>query len=488
MTRLLFSFLALILALLPGSVNAESIRKAVWAGQFYPAAAVELTKVIDGFVSEARKTPVTIPTGRPLRALILPHAGYVYSGLTAAHSALVLQEGEFNKVFVLAPDHRVGLTNAAVSDVQCYETPLGRVPLHDDAGRLRQHPDFGSNPASDQTEHAVEVILPFLQYTLKQFELVPVVLGPTDVGRITSALAPLLDEKTLLVVSSDLTHYLPYEEAKARDKETIELIGKLDSDGLSGKENSACGKGPILVLLALARRNHWQPALLHYANSGDTAGSRSQVVGYAAIAFWGEESMQEKSPSLSKEQGQTLITLARQTIMTRLGKELLPEEAKSLAAFLKDPVFGTKQGTFVTLHKAGRLRGCIGCLAGRESIVDGVRRNAINAAFQDSRFPPLTLEELEQVDIEVSVLTEPKPLSFRDAQDLLAKLRVGKDGVILSQGGASATFLPQVWQQLPRAEDFLSHLCQKAGLAPNAWRSIGLTVQTYEVQVFAELD
>ncbi|MEE4607597.1 MAG: AmmeMemoRadiSam system protein A [Desulfobacteraceae bacterium] len=215
-------------------------------------------------------------------------------------------------------------------------------------------------------------------------------------------------------------------------------------------------------------------------------GSSDWIVGYATVAFFGDDPMNETAPSfaLSQAQGQLLVRLARQTIARRLGQTV--EDVDIAARAAEDPAFQRRSDTFVTLKIGGRLRGCIGSLAAEETIGQGVQRNALNAAFNDYRFAPLTAEELARTTIEVSVLTPPTPLDYRDADDLVAKLRPGVDGVILRQGSRSATFLPQVWAQLPRPEAFLDHLCLKAGLGPEAWRRGEVQISTYQVVYFEE--
>jgi AmmeMemoRadiSam system protein B/AmmeMemoRadiSam system protein A len=467
--------------------SAKDIRKPVYAGSFYPDTPEELTAIIRQFVSRVTPIHVDRPPHSSLRALIIPHAGYLYSGWTAAHISLVLKENQFRRVIVMGPDHRIGFKGGAISDALAYETPLGQIPMNEDAVRLLQKKDlFRSIPDSDRVEHSVEVVLPYLQYFLKQFEIIPVVLGQgTDLAeRVTAAFDPLLDQTTLLVASSDLSHYLPYQEAVARDRETIKMILDLKADELIKRDNAACGKTPILVLINMARQHDWHPVLLHYSNSGDTAGDRSRVVGYTVIAFYGGLSMKsmDTHQSLNEEQGQILVKLARQTIEERLGKRSIKVDPDSM----RDPVFKEKRGTFVTLTINKQLRGCIGNLDSTNSIVDGIERNAINAAFRDPRFPALEADELDRVDIEVSILTEPQPLEYRDSKDLLSKLRVNVDGVILRKGSASATFLPQVWEQLPQPEKFLSHLCTKAGLRADTWKKGNLDILTYQVQYFEE--
>jgi AmmeMemoRadiSam system protein A len=190
--------------------------------------------------------------------------------------------------------------------------------------------------------------------------------------------------------------------------------------------------------------------------------------------------------NLSPEQGQLLVKLARQTLAKQLAKQVPQNEINSLNIALTDPCFNLSCGTFVTLTIDGQLRGCIGNLTANESLTTGVRRNAINAAFHDPRFSPLSASELDCVSIEVSILSEPRPLVYREVSDLLKKLRPHIDGVILRKDTASATFLPQVWEQLPQPQDFLKHLCLKAGLASDAWQHSELEVSTYQVQYFAE--
>lgn len=191
------------------------------------------------------------------------------------------------------------------------------------------------------------------------------------------------------------------------------------------------------------------------------------------------------STQLTEEHGQILVRLARATIAARLGVadsglENIPENER------KDPAFQEQRGTFVTLKIRNQLRGCMGCLTPSETILEGVQRNAINAAFNDPRFPQLTVSELEEAEIEISILTNPCTLEYSDANDLVAKLRVNIDGVIISKGLARATFLPQVWEQLPRPADFLAHLCRKAGLADDDWQGGELDVSVYQVQYFHE--
>jgi len=255
------------------------------------------------------------------------------------------------------------------------------------------------------------------------------------------------------------------------------------------RQNSACGRAPVAVILHLAKQRDWRPVLLNYTNSGDTAGDRTRVVGYAAVAFYEISKTRGENPMencYQKEHGSVLLDHARRTITKKLGREYDGEAAVLLEEKLQEGCFDTKIGTFVTLTLNGQLRGCIGNMSSTVNLRDGVRQNAISAAFHDPRFSPLTPAELEKVHIEISILTEPQPLAHDGGDDLIRKLRPNIDGVIISKGLNRSTFLPQVWKQLPRPNDFLDHLCMKAGLPANTWQSETLDVQTYQVISFEE--
>jgi AmmeMemoRadiSam system protein A len=194
---------------------------------------------------------------------------------------------------------------------------------------------------------------------------------------------------------------------------------------------------------------------------------------------------EQASTKLQDDQGQILVRLARATIAVKLG---VSEDVSKLVSETEvaDPAFQEERGTFVTLKIKNQLRGCMGCLTPSETILDGIQRNAINAAFNDPRFPALTPPELEDAEIEVSILTAPQELKYSDSSDLLKKLRPNIDGVIINKGMARATFLPQVWEQLPKTEEFLAHLCRKAGFSAEEWKMGELGVSIYQVQYFHE--
>nr|WP_320192508.1 AmmeMemoRadiSam system protein B [uncultured Desulfobacter sp.] len=481
MKTLSLLWLIIVLAFFQGIARFSygDVRQAAYQGTFYPKSEFELRRMLDKLMQEAERTQLS---GK-LRALILPHAGYIYSGSVASHGAVLIKRAAFDKVIIMGPDHRVGFTGCSVSSASAWQTPLGQVDLHDDARRLLQSKNlFHIDPVSEKQEHAVEVILPFVQAVLDDFTLVPVVTGRCAIEKTARKIDELIDGRTLLIASSDLSHYLPYDRAVKKDRQTIGMILEGRAAELKAADNAACGRVPLLMLMNIAQKRNWKPVLLHYANSGDTAGDRSRVVGYCAIAYVSDDAGPKHFSRLTQEQGHFLVQTARHTIAQVLG--INPAQDRPVPP--PDIDAGGNRATFVTLTLDGHLRGCIGSLQATEPVTDNIRHNALNAAFHDPRFPGLTQEEFKNLNIEVSILTPSSPLDYRDADDLLTKLMPFRDGVIIRKGMKSATFLPQVWKQLPKPEAFLGYLCQKAGLDPDEWQTGHLDVFTYQVQYFEE--
>ncbi|MFH1153488.1 MAG: AmmeMemoRadiSam system protein B [Pseudomonadota bacterium] len=464
-------------------------RLPVIAGTFYPNDAAMLTAMIAGF--ESRAGLPRLPSTPP-RALILPHAGYIYSGPCAGFGVKALKNKSYGKVIVLGPDHRIGFRGVAITGHDGFRTPLGDMPLHPVCRTLAGTWNFLiQSPGSDRTEHSLEAVLPYLQYSLGNLPLVPLTVGDVDPEALVDMVNGILAPGDLLVVSSDLSHFLDYDQARTVDKKTLDRITALDAGYFLNTSGSACGRIGIHVLLKLAEKRGWTPFLLSALNSGDTAGSKQSVVGYAALAFYDSEDTAMKTipatpRGITPTQGRILLKLARQTIAEKLGIPVDPGEKADLGTDLKAPVFQNPSGTFVTLTIKGALRGCIGTIEPVESMADGIRGNARNAAFRDPRFSPLTRNEFDDVHIEVSLLTKPEKLDYTDGDDLISKLKPGVHGVILEKSYHRATFLPQVWEQLPRPEDFLTHLCRKAGLGGNEWKDGQIEVFTYGVEYFEE--
>jgi AmmeMemoRadiSam system protein A len=300
------------------------------------------------------------------------------------------------------------------------------------------------------------------------------------------------------VASSDLSHFYPYDVAKGLDTTCVKAICGLNIEWMERQE--ACGKAPILTLMHIARQKGWKARLLDYRNSGDTAGDKSRVVGYAAIAFYApdgagsseEPSAQaDKAATLGRAQSPATFTSNQQKYLLELARRTIDKVVidKKLPELPMDAVsdeFLQPAAVFVTLTKEGRLRGCIGDIFPRRPLYRAVIFSAAGAAAQDRRFPPVRPSELDQIEVEVSVLTLPQRLEFSSPQELLDKLRPKVDGVVLRVGQKQSTYLPQVWEQLPDKVEFLNRLAEKAGLSPSAWKDSDATVLVYQVKAFKE--
>lgn len=459
------------------NAKGRSVRPPAVAGQFYPSDPGELRKTVLRLLNEGSGTRIE---GK-IRALVLPHAGYIYSGVVAAAGYKQIDPST-RTVILLGPSHHVPVRGASLPDVAAYQTPLGQVPLADFAVKFKQLPFVRSVPAAHAQEHCLEVQLPFLQVVLKNFQIVPILTNNADPETLASALAPYVDEHTIVVASSDLSHYYSYDTARSLDKICTEAITGANFSDMTLCQ--ACGKQAVLTLMRLAKLKGWDSVLVDYRNSGDTAGEKSRVVGYASIAFVDKkEGATTMKDHLSLQERKGLLSLARSVIESRLvdGVQTQRPEPPS-------PAMLEQRGCFVTLHKAGQLRGCIGTIEPVSSLIECVESNAQNAAFRDPRFPALQKEELSDIDIEVSVLTVPKKLAFEDGQDLKRQLKPLVHGVILSRGFRRSTFLPQVWEQLPDKDQFLEHLCLKGGMSATAWKDPKTEVRVYEAEVFGEQD
>ncbi|MFH1044390.1 MAG: AmmeMemoRadiSam system protein B [Pseudomonadota bacterium] len=426
-----------------------SVRPAAVAGMFYPASPNELAREVDDLLGHSAGGGLA--PGFP-KALIVPHAGYVYSGSVAAeaYDRLRPARGIVNRVVLLGPCHRVPVRGLALPDAAAFATPLGQVPIDLEAiASLAGLPQVVVSGAAHAEEHALEVQLPFLQRVLGEFSLVPLAVGAATPEQVSEVIGRLWGgAETLIVISSDLSHYHPYEEACAIDRGTAQEILEC-STGIDHEQ--ACGATPVAGLLLAARRHGLKAELLDLRNSGDTAGGRGRVVGYGAFAFW------DGAPNFTEAHGDALLDIARNSIEAALG-------VSALKPLPGDPWLQAARATFVTLTQDRVLRGCIGSLEAHRPLGEDVRHNARVAALSDPRFPPLAREELAGTRIEVSILSTPKLIAFADHADLIAQLRPGEDGLILECGAARGTFLPQVWENLPDTEQFVAELKRKAGL------------------------
>ncbi len=447
------------------------IRNAAVAGAFYPGSPRDLDILVRRFLADAEKKPAEGPVPK---AIIAPHAGYVYSGAVAASAYARLKPAAdtIRRVVLLGPCHRVAVTGLAVSSADAFATPLGDVPLDKEAIQsILALPQVSVFDATHTEEHSLEVHLPFLQEILTDFSLVPLVVGRASGDEVADVLERLWGgPETVIVISSDLSHYLDYDSAREIDAKTCAAIETLNPSAIAGAQ--ACGRVPIAGLLTLARRRGLEVTTLDLKNSGDTAGDRNRVVGYGAWMFtesadaaMSSDTLAGPTQALLETHGTTLLRVAAASI--RHGLEFQLPLGVDLANY-PEPL-RAHGATFVTLKRGDRLRGCIGSPRARRPLIADAAENAFAAAFQDSRFSKLTRDEMEGLSMSISVLSPTVPMSFADEPDLLAQLRPGVDGLVIEGEGRRALFLPQVWESLSHPKKFVDQLKTKAGLTADYW-------------------
>lgn len=430
--------------------GSKNIRPPAVAGLFYPDDPEELRETISAYLAQAgNDKPVP-------KAIIAPHAGYIYSGPVAASAYATLKPAchTIKKVVLLGPAHRVYLRGLALSSATVFRTPLGAITIDRElVQKLRGLPQVVVMDAAHAQEHSLEVQLPFLQTVLDDFTLLPLVVGDASPEEVTEVLDRVWGcDETLIVISSDLSHYHDYLSARRIDADTSIAIQHQELEKIG--PNQACGCIPMSGLLSIARRSGMQVSMLDLRNSGDTAGSRDRVVGYGAYAVHAPH-------RYNRDQRQQLLQAARQSILNGLhhNRPLHPDMTGA-GAMLQEQC-----ACFVTLHLDGELRGCIGTTDAVAPLLQAVADNAYRAAFHDPRFKPLDMDEFERINISISVLTRPEPLHFTSEAELREQLRSHVDGLIIERGQLRATFLPEVWESLPSPRDFLGQLKRKAGIA-----------------------
>jgi AmmeMemoRadiSam system protein B/AmmeMemoRadiSam system protein A len=465
-------------------------RKPVVSGKFYPSDTRELTKMLSKFFSE-----YPYSDGYNIIAVISPHAGYVFSGNVAASAfSKINPDAEFDNVFVIAPSHHVAFNGASIYNIGNYITPLGKVEVNfETANELIEKGNyFGFYPDAHKYEHSLEVQLPFLQYHLKKpFKIVPIVVGTQDINilkSISKQLEPWVNKNNLFVISSDFSHFPDYKgavESDGRMAKAIEtksvgsILHAVDENKKSNISNlatSACGLSGIIILTQMIEHNNdIKIKKILYENSGDTPyGDKDRVVGY--LSFIAYRKISEEF-LLSKKDKQQLLTIARGAIYSSLfdkRKDNNPNKSE-LSDILK-----SNCGVFVTLHKNNKLRGCIGRFNPDIPLYKLVAQMAKASAFNDTRFMPVTADEFNDIEIEISILS---PLKKNLSPD---EIEIGKHGIYIKQGFNSGTLLPQVavennWG----VKTFLEYCSQyKAGIGKNGWKTAELYI--YSAKVFSE--
>lgn len=498
----LLLILILATACQPGAQSSEEIRPPSFAGTFYPESPSVLTLAIRTFMDEA----VTVKRENPI-AIIVPHAGYVYSGQICADGFKQVSNRTYDTVVLMGTNHtKPNVQKISIYPGSGFRTPLGIAEVNKAvvAALLSEDSDCVMDESLHDREHSIEVVLPFVQTLFPKAKIVPVVIGTSDAGvceRFGLALAKVVKtRRALIVASSDLSHYPAAEDASVVDRETLSRIVTLNTAALHESIRSqmarhipnlstcACGEAPIQVAMAAAKAlGATGGTIVSYLHSGDVSlGEPTRVVGYGAVVL---SENRGKGPSATPEVSKEAMNLP---LKTSDKKALLAFARENIARFLAtrttplargfSPNLYAPCGAFVTLKKGGRLRGCIGHMAPDRPLIQVVGAMALQAAFGDPRFSPVIQDELNELEIEISVLTPKRPVA--SATDIV----VGRDGVVLQKDGHSAVFLPQVaTEQGWGRDEMLDKLCLKAGLPAGSWKEEA-QLHTFQAVVFSEAE
>lgn len=475
------------------SKETQKTRKPAVAGSFYPASAKEIKSMLGGWLHASGNNALTPP-----RAIIVPHAGYVFSGEVAASAYNRIPPGhQYKRVFLLGPSHRAGFAGASVDTVYSFaETPLGKVPIDISLGKRLISEGKGAftfwSEAAHDGEHCLEVQLPFLQMVFGDVPpIVPIVIGTerlSVIQNIAKALEPYFNEDNLFIISSDFSHYPSYEDARSSDlylaetittgglEEFLKALRQIDKQDFPGQGTAACGACAIAVLLEMMDaqgRDSFSAEHVMYRNSGDSIyGDKDRVVGYNSIVFTSSDHLFH----FTQEEKEKMIATARASIYSYLGLKYDGDD--SPVGVLKEKGYGV----FVTLNLNGNLRGCIGRFTSPSSLHSTIREMARSAAFEDPRFPALSKKEAPEIEIEVSVLSPLKRIQSID------EFKLGRDGIYMIKGYNHGTFLPQVAKETGwNTEEFLGHCARdKAGIGYYGWKDAEL--YTYQTEVVKEYD
>ena len=463
---------------LPPVDPAHQVRRASAAGVFYPADPAALTAEVRRLLAEApgrgeRRVPIALA----------PHAAFFFSGHVAA-AALKQLSPTFERVIILASNHNAeaDFHGLSVDRALRFEMPGFALPIDTPTvERLLRRDGFVDVPKAHEA-YVIEVELPFLRELQKKpFSIVPIMVGRLDregARKAAKALLKLADEKTAFVFSLDMSHFHPEAEARALDTACLDALSRMNGDDVARCETD--GTQMLLIMNELAARLALTPRLVRYANSSEVPeGDATRVVGYGGLVY-------EDVFALSEEEGQALVSLARQALEAKIGRGERARMDDGLLA--RHPRLGVERAAFVTLNKGGNLRGCIGSLTAHQSLARDVLDNALHAALDDARFSPVQADELAQIDISISVLDAPRPLSPRPAtpEALLELLARDRPGVTIAFEGRRSTYLPSVWEQISDPGRFLSTLCEKQGSPADCWRSDKAAFEVYGSQVFKE--
>jgi AmmeMemoRadiSam system protein B/AmmeMemoRadiSam system protein A len=482
-------FILLLIGCTAKPVEQKIVRAPAVSGSWYPGSASELTQIIDEYYKD-----ITVESlGGIIKAVIVPHAGWRFSGKIAATAFNQIEGKKYKTVIIIGTSHYTDFGGASIGNYTHFQTPLGEIKLSDKRNILLKEKNFVSHPTADLKEHSIEIELPFLQKSLGDFELIPILLGfrttYSQINEIAGSLKKVIDDSTLIAVSSDFTHYgpnyqyIPFSEnieenLKTLDDGAFSYIAAKDAFGfynyVEQTQDTICNRYGITLLLRLFENTDVNVKKLSYDTSGRQLNDFTNSVSYESIIFYQQD--------ITEEEKEYLLTLARETLNSYVmsGKVPAINEDTLNARLLK------VQGCFVTLNKDGNLRGCIGHILPQEPLYKCVIDNAVNAAAHDMRFSPVKPEELKDIEVEVSVLSVPEEIKFNSSEEILNTLQPNVHGVVLQYNSRQSTYLPQVWEQLPDKETFLSQLCIKQGSQSDCWQQSNVKVYTYTAAVFNE--
>lgn len=484
----------------------QKIRNPAVAGSWYPSGKLDAENAIKGYLDNVKYGEI-----ENIKAMIVPHAGWRASGQVAATAFKQLKD-DYKTIILIGPSHTASFKGASITDFTHYKTPLGIIKVSDKAKEMLKEPAFTAHPTAHIKEHSLEIELPFLQTVLTDFEIIPIIIGhmttKEELKNIAEVVKKYVDDKTMIVISSDFTHYgqnhgyVPFKEdipenIKSLDYGAIEKIINIEADSFIDycEQTGAtiCGRLPVTILLYMLDKDKIKPHFIYYDTSGRIFNDYTNSVSYVSIIFSQEDSKEgeyqkeneyvtDTEEPLTKQEQNFLLKAARETLETYLKTGKMPEIDKNKLT----PTLKKIQGCFTTLNKNNNLRGCIGHILPQEELYKCVIDNVINAAVNDRRFSPVKYEELKDIEIEISVLSVPEKLEFSSGEDLKNKLRPEIDGVVLKKGFKQSTYLPQVWEQIHDKEQFLSSLCKKGGLSSDCWQDTTTEVLTYQAFVFSE--